>query len=104
MYLYRPRLCITDCEPIKILNDIHLAHPVLLNHVQAKVAPPTFVSVGMAELTVDVVGLGGIALSEQDEIADEPLDDLPYMVVVERQVDLARVIIVTVEPEGRPLP
>ena len=51
-----------------------------------------------------MVRLEGIAPSEQDEIADEPLDDLPYMVVVEKHVNLAKAIIVIVEPEGRPLP
>ena len=50
MYLYPPRPCITVCEPIKLLNDIHLARPVLLNHIQAKVASPAFVSVGMTKL------------------------------------------------------
>ena len=50
MYLYPSRPCIKVCEPIKMLNDIRLARPVLLNHDQAKVALPAFVSVGMAKL------------------------------------------------------
>ena len=50
MYLYPSRPCITVHAPNKRLSDIHPAGPVLLNYVQAKVALPAFVSVGMAKL------------------------------------------------------
>ena len=50
MYLYPFRPCITVREPIKMLNVIHFARPVLLSHVQAKVALLAFVSVGMTKL------------------------------------------------------